>query len=141
MDFMRPPSKEEIDKMLPQWSWLVPSTATPLMLTIFGDWLFGNSDGSLSVLSVLEGSYEQVARNSEEYNELNKSPDWCDEIFISSWFDTAIEQGISPKIDECIGWQIHPIVGGEFSSGNLKVFNMSVYQSLMSQLHAKLRGH
>lgn len=141
MEFMRKPSEEEIKDMLPQWSWLVPSASTPLLLSVFGDWLLGNSDGSLSVLSVLEGTFEQVAQNSDEYNELNKSSEWCDEIFISSWFPIAMENGISPREGECIGWQIHPIIGGEFSPDNLKIFSMSVYQSLMSQLHAKVQGH
>ncbi|PWS55958.1 T6SS immunity protein Tdi1 domain-containing protein [Pseudoalteromonas sp. meg-B1] len=141
MEFIRKPSEEEIDNLLPQWTWLVPPTATPLMLSVFGDWLFGNPDGSLSVLSLLEGTYEQVAESSEGYNELNKSSEWCDEIFISSWFPIAIENDITPKKGECIGWQIHPIIGGEFSPNNLKIFSMSVYQALMSQLHAKIQGH
>lgn len=104
MEFIRKPSEEEIDNLLPQWTWLVPPTATPLMLSVFGDWLFGNPDGSLSVLSLLEGTYEQVAESSEGYNELNKSSEWCDEIFISSWFPIAIENDITPKKGECIGW-------------------------------------
>ena len=141
MEFMKKPSEAEVETLLPQWSWLVPSTATPLLLSVFGDWLFGNPDGSLSVLSVLEGTFEQVASNSEEYNGLNKSPEWCDEIFISSWYSIAIENGISPKNGECIGWQVHPIIGGEFSPSNLKIFSMPVYQSLMSHLHAMVQGH
>lgn len=140
MEFMREPSKDEIKTMLPQWFWLVPSDSSPLLITLFGDWLFGNPDGSLSVLSVLEGTYEKVANNSEDYNELNKSSDWCDEIFISSWLPIAIENGINPIEGECIGWIVHPIIGGEFSVSNLKIFSMSVYQSLMSQFHAKIQG-
>lgn len=114
MEFMRKPTVEEIQTMLPQWSWLVPSEVAPLMLSVFGDWLFGNPDGSLSVLSLLEGTYEQVAKDSEEFNEFNKSLEWRDEIFISSWYTIAIENGLSPQKGECIGWQVHPIIGGEF---------------------------
>jgi hypothetical protein len=140
MEFLKKPNKNEIEDMLPQWSWLAPSSATPLFLSLFGDWVFGNPDGSLSVLSVLEGTYESVAKNAQEYNELNKSPEWCDEIFVSSWYSIALENGITPKEGECIGWQVHPIIGGEFSVANLQVFSMSVYQSLMSQLHAQVQG-
>ena len=140
MDFIKEPTKEEIEKLLPQWSWIVPSTATPLFLSIFGDWVFGNPDGSLSVLSVLEGTYEKVASSADEYNKLNKVPTWCEEIFIAGWYPIALENGICPKESECIGWKIHPLIGGEFSVSNLEILNVSVYQALMSQLHAQLQG-
>ena len=140
MNFMRQPTDIEISKFLPQWSWIVPETSTPLYLSTFGDWVFGNSDGSLSVLSLLEGKYERVANNCNEFNEYNKSPEWCDEIFIASWYPIAIENGIIPSQDECIGWKIHPVIGGKFEVENLRVFSMEVYQSLMSQLHFKVAG-
>lgn len=143
MEFLKKPSEEEVETLLPQWSWLVPSGVTPLFLSAFGDWVFGNPDGSLSILSVLEGTYEKVASSSEEYNRLNKSAEWCDEIFIASWYPIALENGLVPNEGECIGWQLHPILGGDFSVENLQIFNMAVYQSLMSQLHLRLQrgGH
>lgn len=139
MEFLKKPSDEEIDELLPPWSWLVPSDATPLFLSVFGDWVFGNADGSLSVLSVLEGNYEKVASSSAEYNRLNKSAEWCDDIFIASWYPIALENGIVPKDGECIGWKVHPTLGGEFSVENLQVFSMPVYQFLMSQLHLRVQ--
>ena len=135
MEFLKQPSDPEVKELLPQWSWLVPSTATPLYLSVFGDWVFGNANGSLSVLSLLEGTYETVAESADEYNRLNKSQEWSEEIFMSGWYSIALENGISPSEGECIGWRVHPIVGGEFSVENLQVFSMRVYQALMSQLH------
>lgn len=140
MEFIRHITEEEVSKYLPEWVWLVPESATPLFITAFGDWVFGNPDGSLSALSVLEGVYETIAKNAEEYNQLKKSEEWLDQIFIASWFPIAIENGITPSECECIGWKVHPIIGGEFSVGNLQIFDMLVYQSLMSQLHARVQG-
>ncbi len=139
MEFFKKPSAEETKELLPQWSWIVPDGVTPLFLTSFGDWVFGEPDGSLSVLSMLEVTYETVAHDTQEYNQLNKSTEWCDEIFLASWLTIAIENGIVPKENECIGWEVHPIVGGEFSVDNLKIFDTGLYQSLMSQLHAQIR--
>ena len=65
MEFLKQPSDLEVKELLPQWSWLVPSTATPLYLSVFGDWVFGNANGSLSVLSLLEGTYETVAESAD----------------------------------------------------------------------------
>lgn len=140
MNFINKPTQQELSELLPQWSWIIPKTATPLSITVFGDWLFGNPDGSLSVLSLLDGTYEFVASNGIEYNKLNKSPEWCDEIFLSSWYQIATDNGITPREGECIGWKVHPIIGGEFSSSNLQIFSMNIYQSLMSQLHSQIQG-
>lgn len=62
--------------LLEEWRWLVPATDTPLFLTALGDWVFGAPDGSLWLLSALEGNYSIVASNSVEFNRLNKSQEW-----------------------------------------------------------------
>ena len=125
--------------LLTDWSWLVPATDTPLFISAFGDWVFGNPNGSLWVLSLLEGSYAQAARNSAEYNTLNKSSEWLDQTFISDWLPIAAGHGLEPDKDQCLGWRLHPLLGGKFEVGNLQLFHMSVYQSLMGQLHRQLQ--
>ena len=143
MDTQRPlmieASSYNANQLLTEWLWLVPESDTPLFISAFGDWVFGNPDGSLWVLSVLEGVYEKVALNSTEYNKLNKSPQWLDETFIAEWLPIAAENGLEPQEDECLGWKIHPMIGGKFEASNLQVFSMVVYQSLMGQFHRQLQ--
>jgi len=125
--------------LLADWSWLVPSTDTPLFISAFGDWVFGSPNGSLWVLSVLEGTYTQVARNAHEYNTLNKSQEWVDQTFSADWLPIAARQGLVPEEQQCLGWSVHPLLGGQFDPANLQVFEMLVYQSLMGQLHRQLQ--
>ena len=132
-------SQYDCRALLGDWSWLIPSTDTPLFISAFGDWVFGNPNGSLWVLSVLEGSYAQVARNSNEYNTLNKSPDWLEQTFIAGWLSIAAGHGLSPDKDQCLGWRVHPAIGGKFEPSNLQLFDMTVYQSIMGQLHRQLQ--
>ena len=139
MEFINSVSEKESDEYLPEWAWLVPSSATPLFITALGDWIFGNPDGSLSALSVLEGIYEPIANNSDEYNQLKRSEEWLDEMFLSGWYAIGVENGVIPADGECIGWKIHPIIGGEFSIDNLQIFDMKAYQTLMSQLHGRIQ--
>ena len=118
-----------------EWQWLVPSTDIPLFISAFGDWVFGSPNGSLWVLSVLDGSYTQVARNAREYNTLNKSSEWIEQTFGAGWLPIAARQGLVPEEHQCLGWRVHPLLGGKFESANLQVFSMLVYQSVMGQLH------
>ncbi|WP_211232078.1 T6SS immunity protein Tdi1 domain-containing protein [Pseudoduganella violaceinigra] len=132
---------EQLDAraLLGEWQWLVPATETPLFLTAMGDWVFGASDGSLWLLSMLEGAYTKIAEDSGEFNRLNKSQEWIEETFLSGWFEIGAGNGIQPGQDECLGWKLHPSLGGQFAATNLKVFSMAVYQSLMGQLHCQLQ--
>ena len=123
--------------------WWVPSEATPLFISVFGDWVFGSPDGSLWALSVLEGTYSKIASTGDEYNQLKSSFEWLDDTFMAGWQEIAHRHGLVPAVNECIGWKLHPKLGGPISKENLQVFSMRVYQYLMSQLHQQLqqRGH
>lgn len=129
----------DAEDLLAEWQWLVPRSDTPLFLSVFGDWVVGNPDGSLWLLSVLEGSYRKIADNSKEYNSLNKQFEWLDAQFQAGWLEIADRHGLSPKKNECLGWKLHPILGGKFEVQNLQIFSMRVYQSLMGQLHRQLK--
>ncbi len=132
-------SQYDAPSLLAEWSWLVPNTDTPLFISAFGDWVFGHPDGSLWALSVLEGTYERVAVNGAEYNTLNKSGEWLNKTFIAGWQPIAAGHGLQPGKDECLGWKVHPLIGGKLEVANLQVFSMLVYQSIMGQLHRQLQ--
>jgi hypothetical protein len=132
-------SEYDTSRLLTEWHWLVPELAVPLFISVFGDWVFGHSDGSLWMLSLLDGDYRQLAKNAAEYNALNKSAEWLEKTFIASWQAIAAGHGLQPSKNECLGWKIHPILGGKFEAANLQIFSMAVYQSLMGQLHRQLR--
>jgi len=137
--FMTSAHAFDTEDLLAPWTWLVPSSATPLFISVFGDWVFVAPDGSLWTLSVLEGTYWKIAASGSEYNRLKSSFEWLDETFIAGWQEIAHRHGLVPAVHECIGWKVHPALGGAFEKENLKIFSMRVYQYLMGQLHQQLR--
>ncbi len=132
-------SEFEVSRLLAEWRWLVPKTATPLFISAFGDWVLGHPDGSLWVLSVLQGEYLPVAMNASEYNALKNSAEWLEKTFIAGWQVIAAGHGLQPGKNACLGWKLHPLLGGKFEVANLQIFSMAVYQSLMGQLHRQLQ--
>jgi hypothetical protein len=123
------------DDLLAEWAWLVPVDHTPLMVGAFGDWIFGAPDGSHWTLCLLEGDYRQVAGDSAEFNRLKLQPENLESWFKADWVAIAAKHGLVPKIDECLGWKIPPILGGRFGVDNIAVFPLRVYQSIQGQLH------
>jgi hypothetical protein len=139
-DLLIDASRYDVPALIKEWRWLLPSGDTPLFLSAFGDWVLGNRDGSLWVLSLLEGTYECVARDAAEYNKLNKSEEWLDEVFMAGWLSIAAGHNLVPAKDECLGWRLHPLLGGKFEASNLQIFSMRVYQSLMGRLHHQFQN-
>src|SRR5262245_48581807 len=127
------------ERLLEEWRWLVPTTETPLLLSAMGDWVFGRPDGAIAKLDTLEGWYDTIARNSNEFNSLKRSEQWLEKNFSSAWIVIARGNGLMPTQDQCLGWKIPPILGGEFSVVNLTLFAMTVYQSLHGQLHRQIQ--
>jgi hypothetical protein len=64
-------SQYDTAPLLAEWAWLVPDATRPLFLSAFGDWVFGDPDGSIWLLSVLEGTYVRIARTADDYNHLS----------------------------------------------------------------------
>ena len=131
---------EEFDSVLLRsyWRWAVPDSHVPLLITIFGDWVFGAEDGSHWVLSILDGNYFQVAESAVEFNCKKRSFDWLCENFIAGWQEIADRAGIVPEKDQCIGWVIPPVIGGEFSVQNMRIYPMPVWQLIMGQMLRQL---
>jgi hypothetical protein len=125
--------------LLSDWNWLVPPDHSPLLIGAFGDWIMGAPDGSLWSLSLLDGSYEQVAPDSASFNAAKNEPEKLDAWFNASWVAIAADHGLVPAEDECLGWKLHPKLGGAFAAPNIGIFTLRVYQSLMGQLHRQLR--
>jgi hypothetical protein len=124
--------------LLSEWRWIVPSDSTPLMIGIFGDWIFGAPDGSLWHLDLLEGQFQKVARDFIEFNARKREEKYLDDWFGANWATIALENSLTPSGGECLGWKVHPILGGKFSVENIQVFSLKVYQSITGQLFRQM---
>jgi hypothetical protein len=138
--FMIPAERYDLPALLSEWTWLIPEQDTPLFLTIMADWVFGSPNGTIWRLSVLEGDYVQIAANSEQYNTMKSSAEWLNGEFCADWQPIAAGNNLLPNDSECLGWRVHPYLGGEMKVENLQIFSMLVYQNLMGQLHRQLNA-
>jgi hypothetical protein len=126
-------------KLLQFWRWLIPETETPLFITGLGDWIFGRPDGSIAKLDILEGKYSFLSKSSDEYNRQKTSREWLEKEFLINWYEIAIGNQLIPTTDQCIGWKLAPILGGEITLDNLQLYFMTVYQWSQGQIHQKIQ--
>lgn len=128
----------ETDSLLSEWRWLVPTDAKALLIGVFGDMILAAPDGSHWHLDLLEGRFHKVASNSKDFNERKQHEEYRDEWFGANWASIALEHGLTPKVDECFGWKVAPVLGGEFCLENIAVFSLSVYLPITGQLFRQL---
>lgn len=128
----------DCERLLTDWRWLVPREATPLLIGIFGDWIFGGPDGSHWHLGLFEGKVQKIANDSAEFNAKKHEEQFRDEWFNADWADIALGKGLVPDNTQCLGWSVAPILGGPLSADNLQVFDLFVCQSIHGQLFRQI---
>jgi hypothetical protein len=136
--FIRDVTGLDVDALVAEWRWRIPPRQTPLFVTILADWIFGAPDGRIWVLDSLEGDYRQIARTGAEYNANKSSEKWLKQTLHMEWYLAALTHGLVPQRRQCIGWKIHPRMGGALDVTNLQIASLQAYCSLMGQLHRGL---
>lgn len=128
----------ESDRLLEDWRWLVPDGLKPLMIGIFGDWVFGAPDAAHWHLDILEGRLRKIADGSHDFNAKKEQPLYRNEWFGEEWANIALGNGLVPQRDECLGWKVAPVLGGNFAVENIQVFSLDVYQGATGSLFRQI---
>jgi hypothetical protein len=134
-----PCSEIDCSGLFDDWHWILPTMHHPVMIGYFGDTVFNAPDGSLWLLDVLEGTYQRIAANTDEFETLLRNPDNADLWFTQNWVEIATAHGLIPAIDQCLGWHIPPLFGGPFEIENIGVFPRRTYLCIQGQLHRQAR--
>ncbi len=124
----------DTDDLLRDWRWRVPKDYTPIQMTKFGDWFFGDSQQHVHMLDLIEGTLQEVAPSIPAYNELKNTAEKQGEWFLDGLVFRCAEAGVLLSPSQCYGWRVHPMLGGTLTFDNIQVFSLRVYQSLMGQI-------
>src|SRR5215831_9567300 len=88
----------------------------PLMIGIFGDWIFGAQHGSHWHLDLLEGNFRQVARDSTEFNARSARKNTAMNGSERTVANIALENGFTPNRDECLAGRLRRSLAVRFPS-------------------------
>jgi hypothetical protein len=120
-----------------EWNWMIPVPATPLFLTIFGDWVYRSND-AIYLLSPTSANSFHVATIAEEL-------DWAlENISERAWW--LHPEVLSELEDQCIDREYGKIfhfvtplfLGGIVALSNLQQISIAEYfagmQTLLRQI-------
>lgn len=124
---------EEMRQWLGEWSWLIPGDLRPVFLSKFGDWFLRCPDGSIQMLSVLEGKLLPIAASAEEFHSAVNSTEWQEKYFRSHLVEELHGEGRVPGRGKCYAFAPHPCLGGSIGRQQVIVVDIPVWQQFCSQ--------
>ena len=120
-------------KLLKAWEWLIPFETEIIMITQTGDaFLIEKDNGAILFLDTLDGELEVLADSLESFQQLLE-----DEAFVIDYFSCEL---IAPLLHHQLppntvyGLETPPVLGGQYHSDNLEIFDVEHHFSDMGML-------
>jgi len=129
----------EATRCLEMWGHLVRERIAPVFLSMFGDWFLRRPDGSTVELSIIEGTFELIAKTPQEFSTLVNRPDWQELHLLSPQVYDLRQRGLVPDPGQCYGFAPHPALTGKIDLSNAMIMDIPVWQSISAQIFAPKR--
>lgn len=121
-------------ELLSGWLSLLPSTFTVWLVNKLGDAFIVFDDESVHLLDIGVGTIERVADNRDHFCELidlgNNSNDWL----MVDLVDRCVAAEMTLTENQCYGFKVSPVLGGNYSVENLEPTDLSVHYSLLADI-------
>ncbi|MBN9691944.1 MAG: DUF1851 domain-containing protein [Verrucomicrobia bacterium] len=129
-------SPEQVDALSLRvlWSWRVPESYRPLLLSLFGDWFFADSHDRVHMLDLVSGQLRPIADTEVEFFVMLDAEEQRHEWLMSHLVEAAERAGIQRSASQCFAFRTPPSLGGPLSPANLVPWDLAAYQTGTSKL-------
>ena len=132
------PTSEEITEGLEAWSWLPIEEKSPIAVTAFGD-VFLESPEGVWFLDTLEGTFNKIANNESEMQEILNTQEGQHHFLMIGLVDDALNEGMALEEGQCYGFKTNPIMGGPIELENMEIRDFLVSLYVSGQIHEQLK--
>ncbi len=137
--YIIPQSDLDWPDLLGSWAWLLPREVTVWIVSRFGDLFLVVDDGSVQMLDVGVGSLVKVADSREDFARRIDEPGNADDWLLIPLVDELVAAGIKLGDGQCYSyWQL-PVLGGTYSSENVKVVSLEHHFKAFGPIHEKIK--
>ena len=138
-DYLIDQNGKDWSKLLSGWSDLLPSSFTLWLVNRFGDVFTVFEDGSVHMLDVGTGIIERVADNRDDFATQLDVGDHASNWLMIHLADQCVAAGLKLESDQCYGYRVLPILGGEYAVGNVAPMNLSAYYSFLADIYRQTK--
>jgi hypothetical protein len=139
-DLIPPVSNLERDfpEAMRSWTWLVPQSARPLLVTVLGD-VFVELKGEVFFLDSELGRLVRVADSREEWKKAMQDPERLAEWFRPALVSQVVERGLVLQAGEVFSPLVPAIVGGKRGPENFTTSQWMNHLHILGQIHDQVR--
>ena len=124
------------NEFVSDWGFLLPASFTIWFVNRFGDMVLVVEDGSVHFFDVGVGSLRRIAASREDFYIQIDTDDNANEWLMMNLTDDCIDAGLALAPNQCYGFKVPPILGGEYSVENIAPTDLAVHYSF----HADICG-
>jgi hypothetical protein len=128
------------EELLEDWAWLLRNTFTLIALNNFGDMFLRDEGGKVHFLELATGQVTTIAESMEEFQRLSEDKNYRARWFLLGLLTELDHAGMAITKGECFGFKKPPVLGGRIELSNIEITQLSVYASLMGQIHQQVRN-
>ncbi|MGV3551183.1 DUF1851 domain-containing protein [Rhizobium sp.] len=139
MDYLIDQDGKDWTDLLSDWLPLFPPGFTVWLVNRLGDVIALFDDGSVHFLDVGAGSLTRIADDRTDFATRLEQDDNTEMWLAISLVDDCVRAGMTLGENQCFGFRIPPILGGEYAVENLEPTDLSVHYSLLGQIWQQTR--
>jgi hypothetical protein len=126
-------------ELLSGWLGALPPVFTVWLVNRFGDVFAVFEDESVHMLDVGIGAINRVADNRDHFAAQCDSDDVANNWLMINLVDGCVTAGLTLGPDQCYGYKVPPILGGEYTIENLEPTDLSVHYSLLADIYRQTK--
>lgn len=126
-------------ELLAGWGSELPPGFTLWMVNRLGDLIMVMSDGSVFLLDVGAGSIRRLADSRDHFITLIAQVNHADEWLAIPLVDACVAAGMQLGPNQCYGFNVPPMLGGEYSVDNMEPTDLVVHYGILADVHRQTK--
>ena len=126
-------------RVLQDWRWLVPSRLTVWVMNQFGDLFVTLDDGTVHMLDVGGGTFNEVAKNCDDFAQKIDDEDHANQWLMIPLIDKLVASRVTLSKGKCYGYCIPPVLGGDYTLENTFVISIPEHFSFHASIHQQIK--
>jgi hypothetical protein len=120
--------------LLSGWAEVLPSSFTVRLVNRFGDVFAELDDGSIHLLDIEAGTFRRIAENREHFADEIEAGENANNWLLIPLVDRCVAAGLVLRADQCYGYKMPPMLGGEYVVGNVATVDLAEHYSFLADV-------
>ena len=132
------PSPEALRELRDNWGWLLDESLQAFMCSASGDVFFEDDAGAIHWLNTGQGALTKIEASQADFLAALRT-DQGAEWLLSNVVDSLIDAGMALGPDQCYGFKVLPILGGEYSIENMVPMSAVAWYGFSGYMHYQIK--